>query len=1582
MNTRSSTRLNRIKREHKDGNQEQVPKPNINNGTRTSTRRKSIFKRMSSRLSMSLRLPGRNKSKSKRIKTQAHSLKDKNKDPPSGGETIPIIKVNSKRITRSVTRGEKRDWDTPDVVSMVMATETATVREEDVAPVAVPYLEDEHETVNITGTGISTSMKGIQSCKEDEDGEEIVYTTQHARKKRTNSPKFHLIEVDQSNVGVMKPDLIEMEDKTTNHIDINTRVDVDVDENKGDQFESYATPIPSVCESESSEPLASNVFNSESDSKIGLEIDPDTDNDSDLINPSASSDTDTSSHENTYTNANANDAKEASSCNNASIVNIIEEENMDLAHVDNFCGDDSISAHFDVVEDAASVQADVDLDLDVENNDERHNKVVGDINEMHNLSAELPLGDDTVLQVDNKEMPNDNYYDKEHAHEHEHEHDKDEFVGMAIESGTSDEEDVVSESFSSFSVHDSCETLSTDEVEIKVQDQDCFNIYHLDEDEKDLSEEDTRGTVFPIVENSNTSHGAHLDRSDEIDQDTITTLGDTASTSMQGQVASPLSQCQSVDTRPWDEKENIDIHTSRDGDEGLDMDISCQKSNNSVGDEHDCHQDEFERSDRKELSSLSVVATVGGSEEGENASQITANPRDVSHDNLLQGDNRHQIELSEGMTVTVCNEGSKYFGNEGNIIYMTKMKAALDLGGKKPVLLNRDSVISSNLQKDTTSDFEDDVPRNVVDDFLSWELGIRLKVIAPGSKYKGMIGTFVGLTQSRKSVRLIFKAGTKPNCLKPTSVVQVSTSLDNGHDVEVDASDNNVVRSVFSTERKEEATIDTNKGIYSLEEKIVTSAQIAQEQSSCDPSASKTQSSHAEELIASIPSETSRQCPLSEIRIEPNVAKNAIENVHSEWAEGTLVEIVSGKYKDKIGRFLKLTESQKSVKVQFEDAPGPTILRRKSVHLAKGSNIQVSRIADILQKPLHQSTKQSVQSLKGDSAATFHEGDMVFIMGGMHMDKCGEVIKVCPKTAKIAFRGDPKNVRSVRLQYIKVADEHNQERIDDFRVPDHKQGGIFFGSRRVTRLHAEIDSPSDEDSFITHMLGRRIMSKHVLLNKKESEEPIEQIIVTNDGTFQLILSKLVDSDGGGLFHKPKEMQYMYMQTHGPGLETIPPKDMLETIADFSAISTRKAKARLELFASPAYKYPSSKKHLLKFLNQSIFGDIEEKGHVGCGFICEDLLVEILGMNAIAEKAICIQVRIFIPMKGVYKGMLMKKQITNGPKILLPDSMQKIPASKKDGRSENACLLVTAAGVDPSTTNLYMGRLPSIDPSINKPPPKSFNPKELSTMLLRLFKSLGVPHDLAQDYSKNCKGSKHEISLPQISHAFLRGVADPIGCIPSNFVFITGVSNTNLLSDSIFITRSPVIKASDGHMVQVLRRCPESMSAANFEWLQKLPFGAVIFGFPEEGMLSMPERIANGDLDGDRYFVCWEKEILKHIKADEWVDKQVIKEDTNDTLITSSSKSKPGGENWFSEVQEFLKDPSAREMGHLIGILYRESEKAADSDKERFMRNPNAEAFADAYYQALENGKHGTAVLLPIHLWDRIPKGLHRYLREA
>ena len=1548
-------------------------------------RRKSLFKRMSSRLS--LRLPGRNK----RIRTR--------KDPEA------TSKVNSRRITRS--GGVNRDADIPDIIPVV--------REDDLAPATAPYFEA--ETVTGTGTGISTSIREIISCKE---ADEIVYTTQHARKRR--SPVVHLIEIDHNNAT--KPDL-EMEDNTAH---------IGVDMEKGEQLE--CSFIPSKCE-------PGNEVNN--DSEVELEI---------YTNPSVS-DIDTTMHE----NPSPNDAREVSCSASLSVeVNMIEKDDMDM--VVGFSEDNSISASFSVVEAAFSVQAGVNLEIEKE----IHNKEEGEMNKMDDSSAEVPLENDNGSKVETEESRNDAYKNNDK----EDEIDKDESVGTVIESSTSDEEDLMSELLSSSSFNKGCDIfISADEVELEVevevedqnqdQDQDCFNIDSPDEDKHDHNE-DTRGTSVAPGGKSN-SHGAiyqdesiiyvsnihaHLDRSVESGQDDITslyhdaisTLGDSCpgldkreknhTVSIQGQVISPLSQCHSADTRPWDEKQNLNVHKSRDEDEVLDMDAYSRNTEKSTSEEHECPEGNSERSNAQETFKLSLEAAAG---EGEEGKVLETSTHDTSPTPLIPCDVSDQIELSKGITVTVCNKGSKYFGEKGKILYMTKMKAALDLGRKKPVLLNKESVIAlneyasdhnlvfesniktgsrkdidrvkSNLQKEIIIDvLEEDGTRNVEDDYLLWELGTSLKVIAPSSKYKDKIGKFVGLTQTRKSVRIEFNDGQKPKCLKPTSVVPVSKSSDSGNDVEKVACNNHIMGSDLTSERKEEAAMDThNEGRSPKGERVhVTSAQMVQDQSSHDPctfadSKSNTMSPPVEESYidvitndnepiktqkkASTPSRSSQSCPLSEIRIEPNVS-NVIGNVHSEWAKGTLVEIIRGKHKNKIGIFLKLTESQKSVRVQFGDALNSTILCRKtSVQLAKGSNIQVSRMVDTLQKPVRRSLKPSFHSIEGGSNNALNVGDMVCIIGGTHIDKRGEVIKFCPKTVKIAIGGDKENVKSVRFKFIKTVEEYDKEQVHDFRVPDHEKGGMFFGSRRVKRIYAEIESSSDEDSFITHILGRRIMSTHVPVNKKESEKPIEQTIVTNDGTFQLILSKLVESDRGGLFHKPKDMQYLYMQTDGPGLETISPKDVLESIADFSAISTRKAKARLELFASPAYKCSSTKKHLLKFLNQSIFGDIEEKGHVGCGFICEDLLVEILGMNATAERAICIQVRIFIPMKGVYKGMLMKKRITSGPKILLPDSMKKIPASKKDGRSENACLLVTAAGVDPSTTNLHMGHLPSIDPPTGKLPPKSFCHKELSTMLLRLLRSLSVPNDLAQTYSKKTRGKKHEF----ISHTFLRGVADPTGKIPPNFLFITGMRNNDLLGDSIFITRSPVIKASDGHMVQVLRRRPESMTEDEYEWLQKLPFGAVIFGFPGEGMLSMPERIANGDLDGDRYFVCWEKEILKHIKADEWVDKPVIKDDTNDTLIAHDSKSKPGGENWFSEVQEFLKDPSAREMGHLIGKLYKESEKAADADKGRFMRNPDAEALADAFYQALENGKHGTAVLLPFHLWDRIPKSLHQYLRD-
>lgn len=113
----------------------------------------------------------------------------------------------------------------------------------------------------------------------------------------------------------------------------------------------------------------------------------------------------------------------------------------------------------------------------------------------------------------------------------------------------------------------------------------------------------------------------------------------------------------------------------------------------------------------------------------------------------------------------------------------------------------------------------------------------------------------------------------------------------------------------------------------------------------------------------------------------------------------------------------------------------------------------------------------------------------------------------------------------------------------------------------------------------------------------------------------------------------------------------------------------------------------------------------------------------------------------------------------------------------------------------------------------------------------------------------------------MSHAFLRGVCDPTSKLPHGNVFVTGVINEETLGDEIFVTRSPCIKWSDGKMLQIVTRKPNNMTNEEFSCLRALPFGAIIFACPHAGFKPIPEMIAGGDLDGDRYFVCWEKEII-------------------------------------------------------------------------------------------------------------------------
>jgi hypothetical protein len=572
--------------------------------------------------------------------------------------------------------------------------------------------------------------------------------------------------------------------------------------------------------------------------------------------------------------------------------------------------------------------------------------------------------------------------------------------------------------------------------------------------------------------------------------------------------------------------------------------------------------------------------------------------------------------------------------------------------------------------------------------------------------------------------------------------------------------------------------------------------------------------------------------------------------------------------------------------------------------------------------------------------------------------------------------------------------EHN-----DLRLSDCDKGGMKIGDLRVSKVSlTQIgDVFKADDSFIAHIAGSRmsIIEYHI------SGEVKKTIVQENDkfehDKFELISTKMVKPEKSGRFgqRESSTIQCVYMHTAGPRLKVESPWNLLNKIGDFSSLSDRKAVARLDLIQSPA-----SKNKLGKFAIQSfpdfLVEDIPEMGHEGCGFICEDLLSDLMRNHSNSARVCCIQVRLFIPRKGVYKGMLMKKKMGTGAKIQLPDSMRKVPASIDIDASEIGTLVICQAGVDPSKNNALMARLPSINPSAD-PPPASFEPDKLKDMILRLFEVLSVPKRECEKYRDRSirksspkkstrdsgEGKKIEKAspLPAICHCYLRGVADPTMMIPPNTVYITGISNAPNFPEIVFITRSPCIKADDGRRIKVLRKKPKSITKEAYEWLNKMPFGIVIFGFPKPGCKPAPVLIANGDLDGDRYFCCWDKTILEHTDAALVGNISIPRATAVNIQRQEDAEVRGLDADRFREVQDAMISVTRdlRSCDKLTKLFWTLSGKAADNDRVKFLRNEDAESFADAFNLSLDYAKHGKKIELPFHLFKDVPTELHKCL---
>jgi RNA-dependent RNA polymerase len=162
-----------------------------------------------------------------------------------------------------------------------------------------------------------------------------------------------------------------------------------------------------------------------------------------------------------------------------------------------------------------------------------------------------------------------------------------------------------------------------------------------------------------------------------------------------------------------------------------------------------------------------------------------------------------------------------------------------------------------------------------------------------------------------------------------------------------------------------------------------------------------------------------------------------------------------------------------------------------------------------------------------------------------------------------------------------------------------------------------------------------------------------------------------------------------------------------------------------------------------------------------------------------------------------------------------------------------------------------------------------------------------------------------------------------------------------------------------------------MSLADWEFLNSLPFGSVIFSRPRAGSMSMPERIASGDLDGDLYLICWDFALLSCMNN---VDAMVDQPIEDDGVL----KTVPSNPRWLEEARDVMTNVTAfADIGALIGKLYTKSMKVAKESKLK-KEDPDAAALAVAFNEALEYKKHGRPIRLPSDLIDQMPKRF-RYL---
>lgn len=424
---------------------------------------------------------------------------------------------------------------------------------------------------------------------------------------------------------------------------------------------------------------------------------------------------------------------------------------------------------------------------------------------------------------------------------------------------------------------------------------------------------------------------------------------------------------------------------------------------------------------------------------------------------------------------------------------------------------------------------------------------------------------------------------------------------------------------------------------------------------------------------------------------------------------------------------------------------------------------------------------------------------------------------------------------------------------------------------------------------------------------------------------------------------------------------------LEEMCSFSSLPPEKAVARLEHLQSEAKN--------VVYIKCSDIEVISEHGHEGCGFFPDDYF------DRYSNQFDSMQVRLIGPKLGFAKGMLLKKSGIR--RIQIPPSMIKVPPSRICNEDYVALII---KNVFPSEENKQLGRF--LDPEVDaRKSWASDYKKPLSEMYQRMLIGFGVKQSVVKDYAQSAKKAK------MLKHAHLKGCVDPTGSLPENKVFISGYitdskNNRVLFGEAhpkIFLSRSPCLAPTDAKMVSVVGNKPEDMSMDDWNMLCGYDFGTIIF---PQSLKSLACIIADGDLDGDDYFVLWDEILVRELsrrtsksKARALLHKLELARKVQHSVNKATRFSLNTDPDWLSKVQDLMLDFKTQLKGsEMVSNLYRLCVNASKRDDGSVdLCDEDAVAYASAYKDAMDIQKHGGQIYLPQHLHEKLPTGSRHLL---